>query len=121
MENAYIFVPSTFCFGTDLLGLLGIAQTKEFALRAQVLSPKAILQSATINPARKFGLSDFLGQIKANFVADMLILNENPFDNTSIFDNPENNFLAVIKEGRVFHSLSSKLPQDAVDSDVRCV
>ncbi|PMD53249.1 uncharacterized protein K444DRAFT_511663, partial [Hyaloscypha bicolor E] len=102
----------TFCFGIDLLGLLGIAQTKEFALRAQVLSPKAILQSATINPARKFGLSDFLGQIKANFAADMLILNEHPFDNTSIFDNPENNFLAVIKEGRVFHSLSSKLPQD---------
>ncbi|KAH8772229.1 hypothetical protein F5882DRAFT_410662 [Hyaloscypha sp. PMI_1271] len=106
----------TICFGTDLLGPLGIAQTKEFALRAQVLSPKAILQSATINPARRFGLSDFLGQIKANFAADMLILNENPFDNISIFDNPEKNVLAVIKEGRVFHSRWSKLPQDAVDS-----
>jgi imidazolonepropionase-like amidohydrolase len=106
----------TICFGTDLLGPLGIAQTKEFALRAKALSPKAILQSATINPARIFGLSDFLGQIKTDFAADMLILNENPFDDISIFDHPEKHVLAVIKDGRVFHSRWSKLPQDAVDS-----
>ena len=104
----------TICFGTDLLGPLGIAQTKEFSLRAQVLSAKAILQSATIHPARRFGLEDFLGQIKPKFAADMLILNENPLDNISILDTPEKHVLAVIKEGRVFHSRWSKLEQDAL-------
>ncbi|KAN0123014.1 hypothetical protein V8E51_001340 [Hyaloscypha variabilis] len=105
----------TICFGTDLLGPLGIAQTKEFALRAQVLSPKAILQSATINPARRFGLSHFLGQIKGEFAADMLILNDNPFEDISMFDDPDKHVLAVLKDGRVFHSRWSKLPQDVVD------
>lgn len=106
----------TICYGTDLLGPLGIAQTKEFALRAQALSPKAILQSATINPARRFGLTGFLGQIKPGFAADMLILNENPLDNISIFDDPDKHLLAVIKDGRVFHSRWTKLSQDVVKS-----
>jgi imidazolonepropionase-like amidohydrolase len=104
----------TMCFGTDLLGPLGIAQTKEFSLRAQVLSPKAILQSATINPAKRFGLEGFLGQIKQGFAADMLILNKNPLENISILDAPENHVLAVIKDGRVFHSRWTKLEQDAL-------
>lgn len=104
----------TICFGTDLLGPLGIAQTKEFALRQQVLSPKAVLQSATINPAQRFGLSEFLGQIKEGFAADILILNKNPLEDVSIFDDPDKHVLAVIKEGRVYHSRWSKLAQDAL-------
>jgi len=106
----------TICYGTDLLGPLGIAQTKEFALRAQVLSPKAILQSATINPARRYGLTEFLGQIQPKFAADMLVLNQNPLENITIFDDPGKHLLAVIKDGRVFHSRWTKLPQDVVKS-----
>jgi imidazolonepropionase-like amidohydrolase len=104
----------TICFGTDLLGPLGIAQTKEFALRQQVLSPKAVLQSATINPAKRFGLSGFLGQIREGFAADILILNKNPLEDVSIFDEPDSHVLAVIKDGRIFYSRWSKLAQDAV-------
>jgi imidazolonepropionase-like amidohydrolase len=107
----------TICYGTDLLGPLGIAQTKEFALRQQVLSPKAVLQSATINPAKRFGLSDFLGQVKKGFAADLLILNENPLKDASIFDEPDKHVLAVIKEGRVYHSRWSKLAQDALPKE----
>ncbi|KAG0651043.1 Uncharacterized protein D0Z07_2793 [Hyphodiscus hymeniophilus] len=104
----------TICFGTDLLGPLMAAQTKEFSLRSQVLSPKAILQSATIHPARRFGLEGFLGQIKKGFAADLLILKENPLDDISILDTPEKHVLAVIKDGRVFHSRWSRLEQDAI-------
>lgn len=107
----------TICFGTDLLGPMGIVQTKEFALRAQVLSNKAVLQSATINPARRAGLSDYLGQVKEGFAADMLILNEDPLHDISIFDKPEKHMLAVIKDGRIFHSRWSKLPQDALPEE----
>lgn len=107
----------TICFGTDLLGPMGVVQTKEFALRAQVLSPTAVLQSATINPARRAGLNEFLGQIKKGFAADLLILNENPLQDVSIFDKPEKHLLTVIKDGRVFHSRWSKLPQDALPEE----
>jgi imidazolonepropionase-like amidohydrolase len=104
----------TICFGTDLLGPLMAAQTKEFGLRAEVLSAKAILQSATVNPARRFGLEGFLGQIKEGFAADLLILNGNPLEDIAILDTPEKHVLAVIKDGRVFHSRWSKLEQDAL-------
>jgi imidazolonepropionase-like amidohydrolase len=107
----------TMCYGTDLLGPLGVAQTKEFSLRSKILSAREILQSATINPARRFGLEGFLGQIKPGFAADMIILNENPLNDISIFDYPEKHTLAVIKEGRVYHSRWSKLPQDTLTSD----
>ncbi|OJJ42745.1 hypothetical protein ASPZODRAFT_155199 [Penicilliopsis zonata CBS 506.65] len=94
----------TMCFGTDLVGPITAAQTKEFALRAQVLTPLQILQSATINPARLCGQERFLGQIQPGFAADMLVLTQNPLQDISIFDRPEQHLLAVIKEGYVYAS-----------------
>lgn len=102
----------TMCYGTDLLGPLMKAQTKEFGLRAQVLSPGSILQSATVNAAKLVGQEDFLGQIRTGFAADMLILNKNPLDDIEVFDKPEAHLLAVIKDGRVYSSRWSKLKVD---------
>ncbi|KAL2217046.1 hypothetical protein M432DRAFT_633480 [Thermoascus aurantiacus ATCC 26904] len=102
----------TMCYGTDLVGPLGIAQTREFALRSQVLSRLAILQSATFNAAKMLRKPDFLGQIKPGFAVDMLILNENPLDDILVFDEPDKHLLAVIKEGRVQTSRWMKLPEE---------
>jgi len=102
------------CFGTDLLGPMVVAQTKEFALRASVLSSVAILQSATVTAARLLGQVDFLGQIKPGFAADLLILNKNPLEDIEIFDKPEKHLLGVFKDGRVQVSRWSKLREDIV-------
>jgi imidazolonepropionase-like amidohydrolase len=102
------------CFGTDLLGPMVVAQTKEFALRASVLSSVAILQSATVTAARLLGQVDFLGQIKSGFAADLLILNKNPLEDIEIFDKPEKHLLGVFKDGRVQVSRWSKLREDIV-------
>ncbi|PGH36720.1 hypothetical protein GX50_00380 [[Emmonsia] crescens] len=102
----------TLCYGSDLLGPLGIAQTKEFRLRSQVLSAKQVLQSATVNAARLLRQEEFLGQIKVGFSADLLVLNKNPLEDILIFDRPEKHLLAVVKEGRVEASRWSKLPED---------
>lgn len=102
------------CFGTDLLGPMVVAQTKEFALRANVLSSVAILQSATVTAARLLGQADYLGQIKSGFAADLLILNKNPLENIEIFDEPEKHLLGVFKDGRVQVSRWSKLREDIV-------
>lgn len=104
----------TICFGTDLLGPLTAAQTKEFALRSQVLSPLQLLQCATINPARMLRQEKVLGYLSPGFAADVLILNENPLEDMTIFDKSDEHLLAVIKEGRVFVSRWSKLPQDTL-------
>lgn len=100
------------CYGSDLLGHLGAAQSEEFSIRAQVLSPLAILQSATITPAKMMGQSEFLGQIKPGFSADLLILNSNPLEDITILSKPEAHILAVIKEGRVCLSRWGKLKQE---------
>ncbi|KAJ9206563.1 hypothetical protein DTO164E3_804 [Paecilomyces variotii] len=102
----------TLCYGTDLLGPLGIAQTKEFAIRSQVLSPLAILQSATVNAAKMLRKPDFLGQIQPGFAADLLILTQNPLEDVTIFDEPDKNLLAVIKDGRVETSRWSQLSEE---------
>jgi imidazolonepropionase-like amidohydrolase len=104
----------TICFGTDLLGPLGEAQTREFALRAEALSPLAILQSATCNAARLVGHSESLGQVKVGFNADILLLARNPLEDITVLDDPEANLLAVIKGGRIQKSRWSELEEDAV-------
>ncbi|WP_318309821.1 amidohydrolase family protein [Flagellimonas crocea] len=47
------------------------------------LSPLEALQTATTNPAKYLGLSNSLGTIKEGFLADLVILNENPLEHIS--------------------------------------
>ncbi|TDZ28476.1 Uncharacterized protein C8035_v007573 [Colletotrichum spinosum] len=103
----------TICYGTDLLGPLGTAQSFEFSLRSKALPPLAVLRSATLNPAKMIGRGDSLGQVKKGFEADIVIADANPLADVSIFDNPEAHVLGVIKEGRVYKSRWSGLAEDA--------
>lgn len=101
------------CYGSDLLGPLGAAQTREFSLRARALPPAAILRSATVTPARMLGRADTLGQICPGFEADLLLLRCDPLADISVLDDPEANVLAVMKEGRVYKSRCDALVEDA--------
>jgi imidazolonepropionase-like amidohydrolase len=99
----------TICFGTDLLGPMHFAQTKEFQLRKNVQAALEIIQSATVNAARMMRRQDSLGRVAAGFVADLLILNANPLEDITVLDRPEKHLLAVFKEGRVASSRWSRL------------
>lgn len=101
------------CFGTDLLGPLGEAQTHEFSLRAKVLSSLEVLRSATVTPARMFNRAESLGQIKAGFEADLLFLDADPLEDVTILDRPDKHIKGVMKEGRVYKSGLSGLAEDA--------
>lgn len=102
----------TICFGTDLLGDLHFAQTREFRLRRQVQTSKNILRSATVNAARLLRQEGFLGQVAPGFAADLLVLNANPLEDITILDKPEQHILATLKDGRVLASRWSKLSID---------
>lgn len=102
----------TMCLGSDLLGFLGVEQLGEFGLRAQVLPSEEVLRHATVNPARMLGQEETLGQVREGFVADLLVLNANPLEDITVFERPDRHLLAVVKEGRVYHSRWSKLPVD---------
>lgn len=71
------------CFGTDLLGPLGVFQSREFTLRSQVQSPLEILQSASVTPARRMGLKD-VGQIEEGFLANLLVVKSSLLDDITV-------------------------------------
>ncbi|WBW74483.1 amidohydrolase [Schizosaccharomyces osmophilus] len=105
------------CYGSDLLGPLFAVQTEEFVLRSSVCTPGEILQQATINPAKLFGMENKLGQIKPDFYADLLILNDNPLEDISVLDSPYRHLLAVMKGGRIYKSRWTKLQDDITIND----
>lgn len=103
----------TVCFGTDLLGPMHFAQSKEFSVRSKVLTPIQILRSATTNAARLLMQEDRLGQIREGFAADLLILDANPLEDITVLDRSEQSILGVVKDGRVMTSRWEKLKADA--------
>ncbi|EPX75386.1 uncharacterized protein SOCG_04628 [Schizosaccharomyces octosporus yFS286] len=105
------------CYGSDLLGPLNAVQTGEFVLRSSVCTPGEILQQATINPAKLFGMENKLGQIKPGFFADLLILKDNPLEDISVLDGPHRHLLAVMKGGRIYKSRWTKLKNDITIDD----
>jgi imidazolonepropionase-like amidohydrolase len=102
----------TVCFGSDLLGPMHFAQSKEFSVRSSILTPLQILRSATVNAARLVMREDCLGQVKEGFVADLLVLGKNPLEDITILDAVEEHVLGVIKDGRVATSRWDQLKVD---------
>lgn len=102
----------TVCFGSDLLGPMHFAQSKEFSVRSRVLTPIQILRSATVNAARLLMQEDQLGQVKEGFMADLLILDANPLDDITVLDRGEQSILGVVKGGRVMTTRWEKLKVD---------
>jgi imidazolonepropionase-like amidohydrolase len=74
------------------------------------LTPVEALRSATINPAKFFGLDQTLGTIEQGKIADLVLLNANPLldiRNTQRID-------AVVSNGRLFERKAlDKLLADA--------
>src|SRR6187397_3033898 len=65
-------------YGTDLLGDLQVAQSEEFTLRAQVLSPAEIIRSATTIGARITRMEGKIGCLKPGAFADLIVVDGNP-------------------------------------------
>lgn len=102
----------TMCYGTDLLGPMQIRQAGEFGLRAKVLSPLKVLQSATVNAAKMLKMEGKLGRIVPGAFADLLVLDRNPLEDIEMFDRHQEAVLAVMKDGRVMMSRCSYLAVD---------
>lgn len=64
------------------------------------LTPNQALQSATINPAKFIGQSDSLGLVKSGFLADLVILKDNPLEEIKNTRKIEN----VISNGVLYNT-----------------
>ncbi|WWD18259.1 hypothetical protein CI109_102709 [Kwoniella shandongensis] len=99
----------TICYGSDLLISMQALQTEEFTVRSEVLPSAAILRHATINPAKMLKQEGKLGVVAPGAIADLIFLDENPLDDITVLDRPEDHLKAVVKDGRVITSKISGL------------
>ena len=94
-------------FGTDLLGHMHPRQNSEFRLRAAVLSPTEVLQSATINAARLMKLEGQVGALEPGAYADLLIVNGEPTEDPAALTDPARAIHLLMQGGRVIAPLTS--------------
>lgn len=87
--------------GTDLLGDSYGHQSREFIVRSEVESFRDTLRSATRVNAKILQREDELGVIKEGAIADMLLVNGDPFQNPQILQNQGKDMLVIIKSGKV--------------------
>jgi imidazolonepropionase-like amidohydrolase len=89
-------------YGSDLLGQLQPDQSKEFLLRAEALSPREIIHSATVVGAELLGRAGELGVIAPGALADLLVVDGNPLKDLGVFQDQGARIPVVMQAGR-FH------------------
>jgi imidazolonepropionase-like amidohydrolase len=96
-----------------LLSPHGLATHTEMQLLQQAgLDSFAVLQAATIEPAKALGLAQLAGQIRPGYKADFIYSKENPISELSVLREPD----AVMKSGRWYNKKQLKeLRQQAID------
>jgi imidazolonepropionase-like amidohydrolase len=91
-------------FGTDLLGPLHAYQSREFLLRAEVLTPHDILTSATSVNADLLNQSEPLGVLAAGAIADLIVVDGNPLKDLGLLQE-EGRHLPVIMKAGALHKM----------------
>src|SRR6266699_686486 len=89
-------------YGTDLLGQLQVAQSNEFTLRSEVLSPAEIIRSATTIGAEVVRMEGKIGCLKPGAFADLIVVDGNPLLNLKLLQE-EGRHLSLIMKGGRFH------------------
>jgi len=90
-------------FGTDLLGPSQRLQSDEFRIRTQVLSNFEVLQSATLIGAEILNMQGKLGQLIEGAIADVLVVDGNPYQDIGCLLGQGEHIPVVMKGGRIYH------------------
>ena len=89
-------------YGSDLLGPLQVEQSREFRLRAEVVSPIEIIRSATSIGAKVLRMEEKLGTLRAGAFADLLLVKGNPLKNLDLLQNQGRDLAVIMKNGQFF-------------------
>lgn len=90
-------------FGSDLLGPSQRLQSDEFRIRTEVLSNFEVLQSATVIGAEILNMQGKLGQLTAGAIADVLVVDGNPYRDISCLLGQGDHIPLVMKAGHIYH------------------
>lgn len=86
-------------YGSDLLGAMWNYQSQEFAVRAQVQSPGAVLRGATTTAGRLLQAEESIGLIAEGAYADVVLMDENPLEDITALARPEDSIVEVFARG----------------------
>ena len=89
-------------YGSDLLGQLQVDQSREFLLRAEVLSPIEIVRQATLVGADVVRQTGKLGVVEPGAFADLIVVDGDPLKDLGLFQD-QGAHLSAIMKGGVFH------------------
>ena len=87
--------------GSDIIGPLQQLKGKELAIKGKVMSPMEVIISATRTNAELLGIEDRLGTLEAGKIADMIVLDKNPLNDLTVFEDGLERVVLVMKEGRI--------------------
>lgn len=87
-------------FGSDLLGQLQVAQSREFSLRTRVLKPIEVIRQATTVGARVIRREGQLGCLKPGAWADLLVVDGDPLKDISVLEQQGRNLAGIMKGGQ---------------------
>jgi imidazolonepropionase-like amidohydrolase len=93
--------------GSDLLGKYHHLQSHEFRLRAQVMTPVEILQSATVVGAQVLRQEGKLGVLAKGAMADVLLVDGDPTRDIDVLAEPHNHVQFIMKAGRIVRELAA--------------
>lgn len=91
-------------FGSDLLGPSQRLQSDEFRIRAEVLSPYEVIQSATTIAAEVLRMEGKLGRLVPGAYADALIVDGNPYKSMACLLGQGEHISFVMKDGKIYHN-----------------
>ncbi len=90
----------TIAYGTDLtVRQMQGRQSEEFRLRAQVLTTRQVIDSATIGAAKLLRMDGEIGVIAPNACADIIGVRGNPLEDIELLANPEEHVVLIMKGG----------------------
>lgn len=89
-------------YGSDLLGQLQVEQSREFRIRAEVLSPIDIVRSATSVAARVLRQEGKLGCIAPGAFADLIVVDGDPLRNLGLLEGQGRYMPLIMKNGRLY-------------------
>lgn len=87
--------------GSDLTGASHERQSREFLLRAEVLSPVEVLRAATVTNAALLGRANELGRLAPGACADLIAIDGDPLENADVLAEPDRRFRLIVKDGVV--------------------
>jgi imidazolonepropionase-like amidohydrolase len=88
--------------GTDMEGILHHDQSREFPLKAQVMSPLEVITCATATNADLLRMTGKLGVIAPDAYADLLVVNGDPLEDLGLLEHQGGHMAAIMKAGAFY-------------------